>query len=231
MSFGQGKRINSRIKRKIIQEKADLINIQLKTLEEEFQKNWIEDDDKDYYEEFEKTKKDFLNTFKTTSKNGKSLNSQNYKNFYKDDDLKVKTFGNLNIGIVKETQFLSELKTTQKNLQKFYKKNFQNKENNLEEKKLDQIVKDSKYIDHIYEYFKKDPISFEGRNLSEFKANFGCDDEMRRMVNNHDFDNHLKKNDLKILAEIYLQCKHTLRGSGVGKGVDVGKNQNLKGKK
>jgi len=34
---------------------------------------------------------------------------------------------------------------------------------------------------------------------------------MQKMVGDHDFRLHLKKNDLKLFAEIYLKVKHTIR--------------------
>ena len=40
---------------------------------------------------------------------------------------------------------------------------------------------------------------------------------MIKLIENHFFDYHIKKNDLKLLIELYMQYKHTLRSSNFEK--------------
>ncbi len=51
---------------------------------------------------------------------------------------------------------------------------------------------------------------------------------MKKELLDHDFDYHLKKNDLKYLAEMFNYYKHTMRALVDKKGTKVGKNKSKK---
>lgn len=194
--MGQGRHIEKRIKLKILQDKADELNRQRGFFEQNYYTDWDE-------ENAEQTLKE--------EKNAKTLLNLTEKDLQIDTDDKVNTFGYLNIGLKNDQQFISSIKKRYLELEEFFKNPSRIEQIQIAQNQQNEEIKKQNYIDHIFEYFKKNPLKFKNADFSEFQDQYRNTQEMQEMVKDHDFRLHLKKNDLKLFAEIYIQVKHTIR--------------------
>ena len=76
----------------------------------------------------------------------------------------MNTFGHLNIGLDNDQHFISTIKKRYQELEDYYASPERVALIEKSQKDQNEAIKSQSYIDHIFEYFKKNPLKYKGND-------------------------------------------------------------------